>query len=417
MKKRYGATVLALALLLTAGSGCQAEPAEEGNQVLEVVTDSWYKQEVEWAGDFFERENAGWQVTVQVLPREQQERDAAVQKMKTEAMAGEGPDVYILGTAHADAVEDEYEEPVFSSVPNTMESGVFAVLDDYMEKDVYWKSAPCHPEILKAGQLGGKQYVLPLGCRYCFYYHPEGEGAMNGKTLEEWMAQAASSEREPARRAVQDAMFQFMRSSLIQPAVDYENQKSLFDAELWADTVNAWFPDYLATRFEEREEGAPYGMLNWAGDFVNLPSDVAFQAVPDMLGRRTAAITVYGAVGQSSDIPEEAYDYLMLFLDERRGNAQTDTSDGYVSGEFPVQEWSWKELLKQTGREDLTEPFLESFRELDSAYFPGEPERELEENFFHIINYSDTTPEDERIRQVEDLAEQYARTCEILAKE
>ena len=89
---------------------------------------------------------------IQRLPDKQEEREIEIQKMRTEIMAGKGPDVYLL-----DGKQENGEEflPLLENPYQTMQSGALAPLDELMEKDSYWKDDTYSDVILKAGQYDG----------------------------------------------------------------------------------------------------------------------------------------------------------------------------------------------------------------------------------------------------------------------
>lgn len=413
MIKKSLALIVSAGICITLIAGCR-NSQDEMEKKLYVTADSQHRNEITQAVNYFERENPDWTVVMHILPIDQQERESEIQKMKTEAMTGEGPDVYLLNASNPGLSVEEDGKAVFSSVGKTMESGAFYCLNEYMEADSYWKTNPCHPQILKAGQLRGKQYVLPLGCEYMIYYYPETEQPIQGNTLAQWSVQMDSPEYEGRKENFLRNVFWKFGHRWIQPAVDYETRVSCFDGELTAEWINTWFPEFLENPLGTFAEEL-WGITEMP---ENVPEGSACQAVPDLLGHKTAGITVYGAVGQGSENPEEAYDFLMLFLDDRMEKAQVTGTAGYLPSTYcPVQERGLKNLLKQSGKEDITEAVLESFRELDAAYFPGETERNMNEEFYNITNYSDTSTEEERTAQVTAFVNKYAKAYEILAKE
>ena len=62
--------------------------------------------------------------------------------------------------------------------------------------------------------------------------------------------------------------------------------------------------------------------------FSDKTSPIDLQVVPDLEGRKMASIQTYGAVGMSSDLKQEAYDFLMLFLNDRSQKDSREHSEG-----------------------------------------------------------------------------------------
>jgi ABC-type glycerol-3-phosphate transport system substrate-binding protein len=90
------------------------------------------------ATDYYTSKNPQIKVNVEVLPEEKEARSVKLQKLRTEIMSGNGPDIYLLNGF--ETYEDEALEPLFTDIEKTMESGIFAGLNKNMEKDDYWKS-------------------------------------------------------------------------------------------------------------------------------------------------------------------------------------------------------------------------------------------------------------------------------------
>lgn len=81
-------------------------------------------------------------------------REAALKQTRTQLMNGKGPDLYIAEANHFDA------EFLFPDLEKAMRSGALMDLTDFVE------NSPLRPHlnsaVLQAGQLDGRQYVIPL---------------------------------------------------------------------------------------------------------------------------------------------------------------------------------------------------------------------------------------------------------------
>ena len=75
------------------GTGCNVK---EGNETLHVVTEASFEEDVMEAKSFFQIEHPEIQIEVQVLKQDREERTSEIQKIRTEIMAGNGPDVFLL---------------------------------------------------------------------------------------------------------------------------------------------------------------------------------------------------------------------------------------------------------------------------------------------------------------------------------
>lgn len=133
---------------------------------------------------------------------------------------------------------------------------------------------------------------------------------------------------------------------------------------------------------DEIEESNEYS-LKTVLDLANYP-ERNVQAVPDLNGQKMVSISSYGAIGMSSDRKEEAYEFLMLFLNDESKQFRKEHPDfilpelqGYIDiFNIPVQE-SALEVKLGYPEEEVLKQAIEDFRDLDGAYFLTSVEREL----------------------------------------
>lgn len=83
-------------------------------------------------------------------------RDGDLTRIRTEIMAGKGPDVFIT------ACDPEYEEPVFKYPDQMMSRRVFLPLDGYMEEARFMEWDKLTPIVMEAGKTDEGQMVFPL---------------------------------------------------------------------------------------------------------------------------------------------------------------------------------------------------------------------------------------------------------------
>lgn len=116
--------------------------------------------------------------------------------------------------------------------------------------------------------------------------------------------------------------------------------------------------------------------------------DIALQIkrkiVPDIKGKKLASIHAFGAVGMSSAYKNEAYEFLMLFLnDEAKTELEKDglgtRLNGTIDIQTPVQESALDQIPVLYNIEEKQMNLLkESYRELEGAYFYTETEHVLD---------------------------------------
>lgn len=83
-------------------------------------------------------------------------REGDLTRIRTEIMAGKGPDVFIT------VCDPEYEDPVFKYPDQMMSRRVFLPLDDYIEKAKFMEWDKLTPIVMEAGKTDEGQMVLPL---------------------------------------------------------------------------------------------------------------------------------------------------------------------------------------------------------------------------------------------------------------
>lgn len=375
---RNSVSLICVGVMMIGIAGCGQEKKSGENKTLQVVTDGRLYNTVCYAERFFEGSQEGMEVNVQRLPDDPQKRETEIQKLRTAIMAGKGPDVFLMAPEIESTVEDFMQ--LFENPYQTMQSGALASLDKYMEKDEYWEEGTYQKAFLKAGQYNGRQYIIPLSVYYEVYLRTEDMEEMTGDTLDEWLDQAEISDDSRVKSFADD--FACMGARWIQPAADYEEGEVLFDQSKWNSFAEKYAQFWSEHWDDEIEESNEYS-LKTVLDLANYP-ERNVQAVPDLNGQKMVSISSYGAIGMSSDRKEEAYEFLMLFLNDESKQFRKEHPDfilpelqGYIDiFNIPVQE-SALEVKLGYPEEEVLKKAIEDFRDLDGAYFLTAVERDL----------------------------------------
>lgn len=100
-------------------------------------------------------------VEVEYIPAPGEERQNVLQRLRSEIMAGEGPDVFILmsGRDNPNSADDD---PLFLFPEKAMESGRFLPLDPYLENAQFMEWEKLTPAVMEAGKMEEGQMLLPL---------------------------------------------------------------------------------------------------------------------------------------------------------------------------------------------------------------------------------------------------------------
>lgn len=369
MRKRLIAISCVIAMLC-GGVGCSKSGKFDKVKELNVLTEESFIHEVDIMARFARDMDSSININIEVLPTRKEEREAKIQKLRTEIMAGKGPDLYLMDTDTENVVDPK--EPLFENPYKTMQSGAFASLDRYMKKDTYWKDSTYHDAFLKVGQHEGKQYILPLSCYYPVLIGMQGAEKIQGETLGEWMEQAEES-TDVSFGELMARSDCFLGARWFEPAVDYEANEVLFDKEKWSDFASDYFEAAQKRQNINIEDQLHYNINNIAL-YTETEGSQFLQNIPDVEGRNMATVKGYAAIGMSSDYKQEAYDFLMLFVNAGIKNENVGESGTNALGKIDPFAISVQESTVERECGKLT---LDTFRQIDGAYFITDAERAL----------------------------------------
>lgn len=419
MKKALGIFMLTVLALVLAG--CKEEQKES---VLSVVTDLEYSDYAREAADYFMQRHSGTKIQIQVLPDAKERRETEIQKLRTETMSGNGADIYLLRGLDMNMAEQP--ECLFENIGKTMESGVFAKLDSYMDADGYWESGSYKKEFLTAGQYQGHQYVLPLSCNYYVYESPAEDVVFEGEGLDEWLEQIGSSGNPAFQNQMSSQIIGLMNGSLNQPAIDMEERAVVFEKDKWIATEKKLFEIYKnALESEEvQETDCLFTRVDNISDYSEESAgNPILQAIPDINGRKMATVGAFGAVGMSCKEKETAYEYLMLFLNDEMKKEKGDKMaalDGFLGVSMaPVQERAWDAWFARYGirNQALQEQVRKSFGELDGAFFVTQADYTINASVRGLSHNAGEYSHQEIEGELIQIAEQAERQYEMIVKE
>lgn len=369
MKTNKGIRVLVICVYLAlVMNGCMGEKHTDKKATLTVLTEQAFESTVQMRASAMEDENENLDIQVEVLPLDMTIRENEIQKLQIEIMAGKGPDLYVL-TAPMEM--STVEPDLFDNPYQIIQSGAFAPLDSYMDEDSYWKEGSYKKEFLEVGKHGGKQYLLPLTCSYYVLAGIQDIDILEGKSLGEWLEYAKLSENLPLRQCIIEGLSQF-GGRWFQPAVDYETGQVRFDKEKWKQFGETYFVALKKSRQQEQYTEEPTCRISHMNEVDLSSEETYFQVMPDLDGRKMAAVSAYGAVGMSSNKKEIGYDFLMGFLYNKTEDGKW-TEEAKLQG-IPVQENC---LNFMRFPDEQIEAVRKGFRELEGAYFITNVEKNM----------------------------------------
>ena len=289
------------------------------------------------------------------LAKYKEELPAIYDQVRSELIAGKGPDLIIFGT-------DEISgERFFPDVYKSMASGVFTDLAPLIAADENYEPEHLNQTVIAAGKLGERQYVMPL------FYHfetltassqtlaAEGFDAAKRNTCTDFYSEAAryaAAKGARARKvfATPGEGMHFPELLHTNP-IDYANQTAKLDTPSFQQLQEAYrelyendlrTPTAAGTSAIERlgEQG---DSLFVKGETLKLDmiecarllaagSDPVFFPMRDDEGKIAAQVTVAAGINDASRNKQNAYNFLKELLGR---SVQNDDS---LQPDFPVRD-------------------------------------------------------------------------------
>lgn len=144
---------------------------------------------------------------------------------------------------------------------------------------------------------------------------------------------------------------------------------------------------------------------------------ISAKIIPDLEGRKMASVMTYGAVGMSGDHKEKAYEFLMLFLNNKMQEERNENVEQVLNGSagITVEKKKISNWLSDRSEETIS-AVQESFEELDGAYFITDAERTLISNIRETVEWG-VEPTKGWEKFLSDLADKVWEQYEMQVKE
>ncbi len=338
MKKKF-ALILSLCIgLFTSYASSGVSPEQKaGNQTEIVIAVSEHQKEFyQVVISEYRKLHPETDVTVEIIPwidnmpTEKTEKNRkAVKDMQVQVLAGKGPDVFLLDESDSllpDMVKSSY-------------NGVFLDLNTVIDGI---KGLPLNQTVVKAGEVDGKQYFLPLGYRLAGI-------AVADDTLGDFQPSSGQPDKFLKEVAAHAGVESFRNESLMKwylpglfgtPVLDYEEKsvtvsKELQDmAELLEEGLGITdenapeLPDIMTVGDSDDDS---FAMLV-EGSFAS-GTDIKFLPFPNGEGGINAQVSIFAAVRANSAHASEAGEFLAFLLsDEMQGSTGWE---GFGNGKMP----------------------------------------------------------------------------------
>ena len=316
-------------------------------------------------------------------------RDATLQRLRSAIMAGKGPDIFLLPSTTTTY------EMLFEDVNLAMRNGLFEDVSEYYDADTELRTEELISGVMDAGVVDGARYILPLRYEMPVAYVDVAQFEALGGSLDMFdggimelykdLLDTGNSELIAGGFSSCPAMEAFAMN-FCGEVIDYDAREVQVTAEEVAEFMRAVQTVrthvYVAPENWERKVDISYpstlanlfsGMAYWTesasmyiGKMEHLMDNAAYAKTQDVEiamiplasadGKVTADVTYFGAVGNSCDDVELAYEFLRLFLtEEGQWTENTDTTDGAFYYGWPVRAKGGIGLLWQQRKERLAD--------------------------------------------------------------
>lgn len=412
--RRALAAALAALLLLPAGCG-REQPTVDGPVTLRVLTNAMRSErygmhyELNRLIKKYQAEHENVTIELEFLPEPGEERETRLEQLRTEIMAGGGPDLYVMTPyievqLAAHVYNTVLDGGLFPDVEQAMYNGLFYDVSALYDGDDGLNTEELTAGVMDAGVVDGARYMLPLRYNYPVVYADRARLERSGMDVEAMKSSVTGLFRELLEHGdtpwFNGGAAVVMRGDpfyLFPRVIDYKTETVQVTAgELVEFTRQCWeieercnaicngmpsvsmymvqvgsFPLALPELKDGGED--PYA-LRRAPLVVNSFSNAVHTAALARLegvelemfplrcvdGSLSAEITWWGAVGAGSGHPETAYDFLrLLLLPESQWDLKRPVRDdavpGLMASGWPVRaigsvEPLWSELTAQLER-------------------------------------------------------------------
>lgn len=266
--KKIICLLLCAVFCLSAFTSC--ERAEAGPVTVTVAVDIG---SLTYLSKFKDRAEAMYDVEIEfvAIPDEfDTTRDFVLQQLRTEIMAGKGPDVFLLPTQPVSM----HDEPLFLNVEEAMRSGLFLPLDEFIAEAELLNMENHFEVIMDAGKLGNEQLVLPL-----MYYY----------------------EVSPVQKY-----------ELLDPDLEIRYPRDIVDSGDYK-RIAAANRSYLGSMFGDMVDYDTMNITISEEEIADNPQCVNL-LMPNSDGGITATITAFAAVNRNTEHPDEAFKVMELFF-------------------------------------------------------------------------------------------------------
>lgn len=306
--------------------GCKKKTVEEkeNQDTLTICTQTIYMENMTKLIETWEYFNKPLKAELIVIPNDPDEAEIKISEIRTEMLAGGGPDVFLTEDIRCFNISkyvEEVQPMLFQNPEKAMYSGTFLPLDSYIKNAKYFKPEHYNPVIMEAGKTEEGQCLLPVAYDYRVCYFEEPQENPIQMPLPSWDSLVSGE------AGFTSTMFPSMDLSfpdLLGEYADYENKKLLLsEEELYQYVLDSIVFGIFAENGPEvkgldliwtQRDFASFFIRNSTGYKQNPNS---FLANPNREGGINANIITWAGINKNTKRPSQAFSFLdLLFSDE-----------------------------------------------------------------------------------------------------
>ena len=309
---RVKASVLLLVIMIFL-AGCGSIKQDSLDNKISVCVDSVVVDAIRNLENTWKVLYPEWYIEVISISDDIEMAEIQVKSIKTEIMAGGGPDIFVLSCV--DPWSDE-EVHLFTNPEKMMESEVFLPLDDYIASAQYMDYTHLNPVIMNAGKSSEGQMLMPI----CYQY-----GAFGFETDDMSWPNSWEAVIENAPSYETDLIYNYYAVSfysLFEPIADYANKALVVPEEEMLSCAQK--TRELIIQMNNVDMEMDTYLLKSEGTFpvahhtaLTTNDATYFYGYPNISGGITASVKSYAALNRNSKNPEMAFSFIdLLFSDE-----------------------------------------------------------------------------------------------------
>lgn len=309
-----------------AASAAAEEAADKDADILRVVTDldcinpkygytsqaSRGQKTFETIVKYFGGTPSGIKAKLEVLPMEgDSSYDAELTKLRTEIMAGNGPDVFLMsGFGGGEAVLPQ--NTLFQNPESAMKKNLFLPLDEYIENARFMEFDKLDPAVMAAGRNEQGQVILPMFYRLNrLVAFPEDKDA---PLPDDWNGILSCADSDVRVRSNFGLMTLGFREMCLDRIADAQSEELLIDQdEFFLRAKEAL--DFYTGNVPQMNEFTRAMTAQKAANLAN-SGEMQFFVPGTTSGSVNAAIETWCAVSSNTKHPKDAFFIADILLSE-----------------------------------------------------------------------------------------------------